>query len=276
MTTKALLDSGRLAEAIEAATAEVRARPTDVTARTTLFELLCYAGEWDRATRQLNALGGPETDPKLQAGVQVYHELIDAERKRSALFGEGLRPRFILAPPPEVLTRLDALASLIANRPDDARAAIERAEPLHSPTAGDADGLAFADIRDADDLLAPVLEVFTRTGYFWVPWSQIQYLEIAPPTRFRDLLWAPAKLASLDGQLGEVFLPALYPGTAADTDDAVRLGRKTEWIDDAGGAIVRGRGRKLLLLGDEARTIADLRVLRFEVGHPENVGGESA
>lgn len=265
MAIKQLLDDGQLAEAIEAATAEVRARPTESTVRTTLFELLSYAGEWDRAARQLDALGGPETDPKLQAGIHVYRELIDAERKRAALFEQGVRPRFILVPPPDVVARLDALACLLDHRESDARDAIQRADATRTATAGEYDGLTFADIRDADDLLAPVLEVFTRTGYFWVPWSQIQYLEIAEPSRFRDLLWAPAKLASLDGQLGEVHLPSLYPGTSTNQDDLIRLGRRTDWVDEAGGAIVRGRGRKVILLGEEARTIADLRVLRFEV-----------
>lgn len=269
MSAKDLIDAGRLAEAIEATTAEVRARPTDVRARTTLFELLCYNGDWDRATRQLTALGGPDSDPKLQAGVQVYHELIDAERKRTALLTDGLRPRFLLAPPPEVVARLDALACLREGRIEDAREAIRRAEDHHTPTSGDADGLRFADIRDSDDLLAPVLEVFTRAGYFWIPWSQVQYLDIEPPTRLRDLLWAPAKLASHDGQLGEVFLPSLYPGTGQDPDEAIKLGRKTDWVEEGDGAVVRGRGRKLLFLDDEARTLADLRSLRFDLAASE-------
>ncbi len=274
MTAKELLDAGHLAQAIDAVTAEVRAKPTDPKPRTTLFELLCYAGQWDRAARQLDALGGPESDPKLQAGVQVYRDLIEAERQRARVFVHGHRPRFMLAPTPEVTARLDALSALLQDRLDEATDALSRAEEHHERVAGEADGLQFDDIRDADDLLASVLEVFTPTGYFWVPWSQIQYLEVREPGSLRDLLWAPARLASFDGQLGEVFLPSLYPGTADSEDDAVKLGRRTDWVEDADGVVVRGRGRKMLLLGDEDRTVTDLRNVRFEV--PESGGADAA
>jgi type VI secretion system protein ImpE len=56
-TAKELLDAGKLAGAIEAATAEVKANPTDVPRRTTLFELLCFAGDWDRAEKQIDVIG---------------------------------------------------------------------------------------------------------------------------------------------------------------------------------------------------------------------------
>src|SRR5439155_20373635 len=115
------------------------------------------------------------------------------------------------------------------------------------PVRGVAGEVAFEGIRDADDLLAPVLEVFTATGYYWVPWVHIQYLEVPAPRTFRDLLWSPAKLATFDGQVGEVFLPSLYPFTSGHPDPQVRLGRKTDWVD-LGPDLVRGVGRKLFLV----------------------------
>ncbi len=48
----------------------------------------------------------------------------------------------------------------------------------------------------------------------------------------------------------------------ASADDMVRLGRKTDWTGEPPG-IVRGVGRKLLLVGDDARTILELDVVRF-------------
>jgi hypothetical protein len=49
--------SGRqLDEAIQALGAEVRDNPTDVQRRTFLFELLCFAGAYDRADKQLDIL----------------------------------------------------------------------------------------------------------------------------------------------------------------------------------------------------------------------------
>ena len=48
-TARDLYTAGKLAEAIEAATAEVRSRPTDHSARGFLAELLCLSGDIERA-----------------------------------------------------------------------------------------------------------------------------------------------------------------------------------------------------------------------------------
>ena len=50
-----------------------------------------------------------------------------------------------------------------------------------------------------------------------------------------------------------------------DADDAIRLGHKTEWIG-GDGRPVRGVGRKLFLVGDEARTLLELGEVKFEYG----------
>ena len=57
-TPKELLDSGNLKAAIEALTQEVREAPADPQKRTFLFELLAFAGEWDRAEKQIVAAAG--------------------------------------------------------------------------------------------------------------------------------------------------------------------------------------------------------------------------
>jgi type VI secretion system protein ImpE len=258
MRAKELLDAGELTPAIELLGAELRSQPGDVFRRTFLFELLCYAGELTRAERQLDAIGHRGAEPATRAGVAFYRGLLEAERQRARLFegGEG-RPRFLLEPPPSVEVHLEALGHLLAARPAEARAALERAAALRAPVRGTTAAGPCDDLRDADDLLAPVLEVYAPIGYCWVPWEQVQSLEIPPPQSLRDLLWAPARFAGPDGQGGEVFLPTLYPGSCAHADDQVKLGRKTVWLD-AGAGIVRGVGRKLLLVGDEASTLLEL------------------
>lgn len=269
MTAKQLLDEGRLREAIDAQIGDVKARPGDLPARTLLFELLAYASEWDRAGRQLDAITQLLADnPAAQVGAAVYKRLVDAERARARLFAEGLRPRFVLEPPDEVNLHLEGLDLLRRGRPDDARDRLARASESRRPLAGTLADARFDDFRDADDLLAPILEVFAPAGYCWVPWEQVQYLEVAEPRSFRDLLWAPAKLACFDGQLGEVHLPALYPGSIAHPDTAAHLGRVTDWTEDVAG-IVRGAGLKTYLVGEDPRTLFELRDLRFDPPAPE-------
>ena len=179
------------------------------------------------------------------ASASLRH-LLDASRARDRFWSEGGTACGIpLDPPPSVRLHADAAGHLAAGRLDAARACLDEA------------GHDSGDIRDADDVLGPVLEVYTAAGYFWVPWEHVQFLEVDPPRRLRDLLWAPAKLATLDGQLGEVHLPATYPGTAAGPDGPAKVGRATEWDEPVAG-IVRGRGAKLFLVGDDARTLFEL------------------
>ncbi len=263
MSTRSLLENNQLADALAAQTAEVKARPNDLAARTLLFEILCFSSAWDRAAKQLDAIGHLlADDPASQVGVAVYRRLVEAEVRRARLFAEGTAPRFVLEPPEEVQHHLAALDALRAGRTDEAKAALERGDEARAPRAGSLAEAPFDDFRDGDDLLAPVLEVFAPAGYCWVPWEQVQFLEVAPPRSFRDLLWAPAKLASFDGQLGEVHLPALYPGSHLHPDSAVHFGRATDWVD-LGGVITRGAGLKTYLVGDDARTLFELTDLTF-------------
>ena len=62
MDSRRLFDAGKLNAAIEALGSELRDNPTDTQRRTFLFELLCFAGNHDRAEKQLDILasGGPD------------------------------------------------------------------------------------------------------------------------------------------------------------------------------------------------------------------------
>jgi type VI secretion system protein ImpE len=64
------------------------------------------------------------------------------------------------------------------------------------------------------------------------------------------------------GELGEVLLPVLAPGTWQHENDAVRLGRMTEWRelpDDRAVPI----GHKLLIVDDEEFPLLEVRELEF-------------
>src|SRR4051794_20067531 len=109
MTAKELLDRGELDPAIAQLGAELKAKPGDRHARTALFELLCLAGAWDRAERQLDAIGHQGDDTEARLGVEFYRGLLRAERARERLFDAGERPRFAHDPTEEVSRHLEAL-----------------------------------------------------------------------------------------------------------------------------------------------------------------------
>jgi type VI secretion system protein ImpE len=259
-TAREIFQAGRLAPAIEELTREVKANPTDGTRRIFLFELLSFSGEWDRAEKQIDVLG--QGGPEAMLAVQVYRANIQAERLRRRLFDEGLHPHFLTEPPPYVDRHLDAVNRVRERNFTEARAILDKAEEDRPALGGTLNGRPFADFRDADDLLGPVLELIVKDKYAWLPFEQIRRMVIDPPSKLRDLLWARAKVEALDGTVGDVFLPALYEGSWRHGDDQVRLGRMTDWValsDDLG----RGAGLKTFLVDDTETALFEAKELTF-------------
>ncbi|MGL4465284.1 MAG: type VI secretion system accessory protein TagJ [Planctomycetia bacterium] len=271
MTAVASYQAGRLKEAVEAQTAAVKAAPMDVGRRVLLFELLAFAGDLDRARRQLDALNLQA--PEEIVAVNVCRELLDAETARRAVLHKGGEPLFFADPPDHVRLRLEALTALREGRPADAGRLLAEADAAALPRAGTLDDRSFSLLRDCDDRFGGVLEVFARGKYYWVPMEQVVSLTIAPPKYPRDVLWAVAQLETFDA-VGQVFLPALYPdshladGDAAEdgTDggglDALRLGRATDWRETADGPVV-GVGARLFLVEDDVVALLDWRKLEL-------------
>jgi type VI secretion system protein ImpE len=265
MGTKELLDAGQLSAAIAQLSQEIRSAPTDVQRRTFLFELLCFAGDYQRAARQLDVIGHQSTTAEV--GVQVYRNVLTAEAARQQLFTEGLRPDFLFDLPPYVLWHLQAINRLRESQPVEAEALLAQAAASRSPLQGQLDGIPFSDFRDGDDLLAPFLEVIVHNRYVWIPFEQVKHLRISSPKQLRDLLWIPATLEGQPGPVGEVFLPVLYARSHTHTDDQVKLGRMTDWLD-VGAGLMRGVGQRLFFSDGQDRAILEVQELTFTATAP--------
>ena len=262
MTAAQIFQSGKLGEAVHAALDEVRAHPTDIRARGVLCELLCFAGDLERADKQLDVLLTQQ--PDLVPGVTLFRQLIRAEQSRREFFGAGRVPEFLGGPTPLAELHLRASISIREGNAAEAAAILEQAEEAQPLVHGTIGGQPFEGIRDLDDLLAPFLEVLTSTGkYYWIPFDTIETLEFHAPESPRDLLWARAHLVVRGGLDGEVFVPALYDGSRAEADEALQLGRATDWRGDE-GAPVRGVGQRTLLVGDADLPLLSLGTLEFE------------
>ncbi|WP_304621650.1 type VI secretion system accessory protein TagJ, partial [Roseomonas rosulenta] len=136
-------------------------------------------------------------------------------------------------------------------------------EALRPRVTGRAGDLAFDDFRDADDVFAAMIEVHTAGGeYMWVPTERLRALSFDAPKRPRDLYWRRCTIEMKDGQEGVVYIPVVYPWTAKDMPNPLRLGRGTEWQED--GTLVRGLGGREFLVGEEAKTLAELDELMFD------------
>jgi type VI secretion system protein ImpE len=259
-------EAGRLKEAIQAMTAEVKGHPTDANRRVFLAELLCFAGNLERADLQLDVL--TEQDPKAAVGIALFRQLVRADLARRQFFTEGRMPELVGPVSPGLRLHLEASIRLRENDPAAAARLLAEAEEQRVPVSGTCDGQAFDDMRDLDDLTASFFEVLTSTGkYYWIPIDSVVSLEFRPPERARDLLWRRAHMVVADGPEGEVYLPAIYcaGGGAAEEEleDRARLGRVTEWT---GGedAPVRGIGQRSFLVGDGSKAIMEISRIEFD------------
>src|SRR5690242_11891160 len=99
MTPKDLLEAGRLDEAVQALTQQVKTRPADTPTRTFLCELLCLSGDFDRAGKQLDVIATQGAAIDTEMAIQVYRNLLAAEKMRHQVFREGALPKFFLSPP---------------------------------------------------------------------------------------------------------------------------------------------------------------------------------
>ncbi len=230
MTAKELFQAGKLGEAIQALGVELRANPADAKRRTFLFELLCFAGEYDRAERQLDILA--DTSKEAGMGSLIYRSALHAERMRGAMFANKTYP--LDSDPPAV--------------------------------GGTLNGEPFETIEDGDPRIGARLEVFAAGSYLWMPMAHIASIEMGAPTKLRDLLWIQAFLrtgpAFKGTELGEVLIPALTPLANRGTDDEIRLGRRTDWVDTDG--VTAPAGQKMLLVDGEEFPILEVRKLEFQ------------
>lgn len=258
-TARELYAAGQLSAAIETLISEVKANPTDTARRTFLFELLCFAGEWERAGKQLDVIGHQSATAEI--GVQAYRNNIIAEQARRRLFSEGLKPHFLADPPGYVQLHLDAINRIREGNLTEARALLDRAEEERPAIAGTFNGESFADFRDADDLVGPVLELIVQDKYTWLPLEQIKSIEMPEPQQLRDLLWPMARIET-DFINGETFMLALYHSTGEHSDDQARLGRMTDWrklSDD----LFTAAGMRLFIVDEEDKGLLEIRKVEF-------------
>ena len=253
-----LYQAGKLDEAVEAALALVKKNPADTASRFQLAQLSCFAGDLDRADRQLDTVS--TQDPGTALTVALVRQLIRAELCRRECFSDGRVPEFIGEPSPVMAGRLRALTALREGDTGEAAKIIN--ETAESAVSWSVNGdEATSELRDLDDLLAPILEVHTSTGkYFWIGWEQILTMQLHPPEKPLDLLWRQATVSIESGPDGDVYLPTIYldPNGKLPDDESLRLGRSTDWID-VGNEVVRGQGQKTLLAGENDLPMMDLK-----------------
>lgn len=229
MNANELYKAGRLDEAIQALSTALRSNPMDAQRRVFLFELLCFAGEYDRAEKQIAMVA--QESKESAGGALLLRSAVHAQRTRERMFEDN-----------EIPTAHHAAAGI----------------------TGTLNGQPFSSLTDADPRIGPRLEVFAAGQYTLLPWAQIASVRMAAPAKLRDLLWAAGTVRTgpeFRGEdLGEVLLPVLTPETAKHPDAEVRLGRVTVWEELPGGGEAPA-GQKMLLVDGEEFPFLEIREL---------------
>jgi len=256
-----LFREGRLNDAIAAQVEAVKAAPTEIGLRTFLFELYAFAGDIERAERQLKFIESQSTELMLATG--AFRQCLEAEQTRRKVFvGEG-EPHFINDPPAFVRQQAEALRLLNADRVDDARSLLAEVASSREAIAGSAGSQSFGDFRDADDLLAPVIEFYDGPMYCWVPVTQVRSFTLTPPKTPRDLLWNVCELTLDDDTVRSGVMPVLYVNSHETDDDAIRLGRQTDWVGFENGPAF-GLGMRTFLVDGEERGMLEFHEVSFK------------
>lgn len=261
MTATEAFKAGKLADAVTAAIEQVKASPADRVKRFFLAELLVFAGDLERADKQLDVLFQPDA-PDVVA-ITLFRQLVRAETARREVFTQGRLPEFLTQPGEHIKLHLEAGLRLREGKSAEAAELLAKAESLRPAVAGTCDGTAFEDFRDLDDLSAGFFEVLTANGnYYWVPTETIELIEFHKPDRPRDLYWRPAHMIVKEGPDGVVYIPTLYYGAHTATNEVIKLGRGTDW-EGGDGKPYLGKGLREYLVGDADKPIMELTAITF-------------
>lgn len=232
MTAKELFDAGRVKDAASSLAALLRERPTDTKARTFLFELLCFSGQYDRAEKHLSLLA--EGSKEHEMGAVLYYSALHAERMRHDLFRKEEFPKEPAAPSPK----------------------------------GTLNGKPFESISDIDPQIGARLEVYAAGAYAWVPFCHIKSIQIQPIVKLRDTLWTPAFVLAgptfQGADMGEVIIPAIYPFSWNSADESLWLGRGTDWAADSNGNEFPV-GHKTFLVDGKEVPLFEVKEIEFAV-----------
>jgi type VI secretion system protein ImpE len=269
MNSAELVRSGRLEEGLSALQAEIRAKPEDTPLRIFFFQLNCVLGRFDKALTQLQVLAGLDAETMLMA--QIFRPVIACELLRREVF-LGKRTPLLFGEPAEWMSWL-LQANQLTTQSEFLAAADLRSRALEAAPAstGTINGEPFEWIGDADSRFGPVLEAFIEGKYYWLPFCRLQKIESPKPADMRDLVWLPVQLTLSNGASIPAHIPARYPGTEMSTDGLLRLGRKTEWQENAGETSI-GLGQRVLATDANDYPLLECREIALQPSTAEELG----
>ncbi|QOF78838.1 type VI secretion system accessory protein TagJ [Variovorax sp. 38R] len=282
----AVLGERSVAEHTEWVQRQIRASPQNAGLRLALCHFLALRGEWQRAEDQLKL--ATKLDPTFTPASVTCAMALRGEQARSDFWAGGGRTPAIVSGNADWVEQLLSAAALPVERADEAAALREAARDAAPALQGtlttidrsDARGVQaldgepaahsdFAWLCDGDARIGAVLELFTPSGYAWLPLPAVRRIKFSRPQHLVDLLWAPAEIELHDGRGVSALVPVRYPGALDSLDDETALGRRTDWQPLAGEDQFAGIGQRTLISEAGDHSLLDLRRIEFEAAAAE-------
>ena len=260
MDAKDLIKAGKLSEARSQLVEDVKSSPGNLNSRTLLFQVQAYAGEWDKALRQLEVI--TTQDAGRETGVQVYLNLIQAETERIEVFQHKRRPSFLPETPAYFEQYHAAWQKLTDQEFAAAESIFSEIGDRCAKITGTLNGREFTGFSETDTRLTGFLEAFVHERYVWLPLEMLRELILPEPQTLLDLLWASAQVTMHGGLTLNCFLPVLYPDSFRHEDDRLKLGRMTDWTNPGPG-FQQGIGQHVYQVGDNDVAILEIREAVF-------------
>ncbi len=260
MTVEEHIKAGQLDEALAQAQEAVRKMPAEARPRILLFQLFSVLGHWERALTQLNVLR--DMDPECMVLAEIFRPVLQCEALREEIFA-GKRSPLIFGEPMEWIGLLVQANALLAQ--GQAAAALElrdKAFEAAPATAGKLNDQPFEWIADADSRFGPMVEAIIDGKYYWVPFFRISSIRTGTPQDLRDLVWTAAQFTWVNGGEAPGFIPTRYPGTEKETDNSLRLARRTEW-NDRGNDLYFGVGQRMFATDQAETALAEVRQIEL-------------
>ena len=262
MDSKDIIKAGRLSEAREQLIEEVKSSPADLSKRTLLVQVLSFCGEWDKAERHLDVIAAQ--DSSRDTGVQVYKNLIQAERVRVEVIKRNCRPSFLSKTPPYLEMYFSAQEKLFGGKIEEANDLFRQIDTQRPGISGTINGKSFTGFKDTDTFVSSFLEAIVNEKYIWMPFESLKEIFISPPKTLFDCLWIAARVTTWEGLSISCYLPVLYVDSYHHNDDRIKLGRMTDWTS-LGGTFSKGAGQRIFQISEEEVPVLEIREVLFKI-----------
>ncbi|MGX6566019.1 type VI secretion system accessory protein TagJ [Cupriavidus necator] len=188
------------------------------------FQWCCIAGRWELADVMLERccrLSSP-----VRPFLDQYRACLQAESHRAKIFHDGRTdyPSGSVGTNRQIRGQLEHWPLASPSTPD--APAVDCSQT--SAPAGATNLGSFTWLKDGDDRLGPIIEVFLGECYVRIPFERIARIDLARVTCLLDRVWRPVVLLLRDGWRQAGFVPARYIESQS-ASDALKLGYRTLW-----------------------------------------------